>query len=45
MSKLPIKNIYIDSRHKTVDSTSDANFKIELPYTITMPNDAVFFYL
>jgi len=43
MSKLPIKKIYIDSRHKTDDSISDANFKIELPYTITMPNDAVFF--
>ena len=43
MSKLPIKKIYIDSRHKTDDSVSDANFKIEIPYTISMPHDAVFF--
>ena len=43
MSKLPIKKIYFDSRHKTSDSISDANIKIELPYTITMPHDAVFF--
>ena len=43
MSKLPVKKIYIDSRHKTADSISDANFKIALPYTITMQHDAVFF--
>jgi len=43
MSKLPIKKLYLDSRNKTSDSISDSNFKIELPYTITMPQDAVFF--
>jgi len=40
---LPIKKIYIDSRHKTPDSVSDSNFKIELPYTLQMPDNAVFF--
>jgi len=40
---LPIKKLYIDSRHKTPDSVSDSNFKYELPYTITMPQNACFF--
>jgi len=40
---LPIKKIYIDSRHKTLDSVSDSNFKYELPYSIHLPNNAFFF--
>ena len=40
---LPIKKLYIDSRHKTPDSVSDSNFKYELPYTISMPQNACFF--
>ena len=39
---LPVKKIYVDSLYKTADSVSSSNFKIELPYTITMPKDAVF---
>ena len=39
---LPVTNIYVDSLYKTADSISSSNFKIELPYTITMPKDAVF---
>jgi len=39
---LPVKKIYVDSLYKTADSISSSNFKIELPYTITMPKDAVF---
>jgi hypothetical protein len=40
---LPIKKIYVDSRHRTADSESSSNFKIELPYSITLPDNTVFF--
>lgn len=40
---LPLKKIYVDSRHKTPDSISDSNFKIELPYTLQLPDNCVFF--
>lgn len=40
---LPIKKLYIDSRHRTEDSESSSNFKIELPYSITLPDNTVFF--
>jgi hypothetical protein len=32
-----------DSRHKTADSVSDSNFKIELPITVNTPDDCVFY--
>jgi hypothetical protein len=40
---LPIKKIYIDSRHSTAESVNSSNFKIELPYSYKMPSDTVFF--
>ena len=40
---LPIKKIYIDSRHATDDSKDSSNFKIELPDSYKMPSDTVFF--
>ena len=40
---LPIKKLYIDSRHNPPDSVSDSNFKYELPSTISMPQNACFF--
>ena len=40
---LPLKKIYVDSRHRTPDSLSDNNFKIELPYTLQLPDNCVFF--
>ena len=40
---LPSKKIYIDSRHRTADSFSSSNFKIELPYSIQLPENTVFF--
>ena len=40
---LPVKKIYIDSRHSTNDSRDSSNFKIDLPYTYKMPSDTVFF--
>ena len=36
---LPIKKIYVDTKHKTKDSISDANFKITLPQTMFMADD------
>ena len=38
---LPIKKIYIDTRHKTPDSISTSDFTIVLPETITLPEGAV----
>ena len=32
---LPVKKIYIDSRHRTPDSVDASNFKYELPPFIT----------
>ena len=40
---LHLKKIYIDSRDRTVDSKSASNFKIELPYTVHMLENTVFF--
>ena len=40
---LPIKKVYVNSRYKTADSTSDSNFKFELPYVLTMPSNAIFY--
>ena len=40
---LPIKKIYIDSRHRTDDSISASNFRYELPSSLQMPDNTVFF--
>ena len=40
---LPVKKIYVDSKYKTADSKSDANFKFQLPSTCYMPDDTKFF--
>ena len=39
---LPVKKIYIDSLHRVSEASSSSNFKIELPYSITMPHNAIF---
>ena len=39
---LPVKKIYIDSQYKVPSSPSSSQFTIELPYTITMPHNAIF---
>ena len=41
---LPIKKIYVVSRHKTEDSISDSNLKFPLPFVLTMPHNATFLY-
>ena len=40
---LPVKKIYVDSKYKTADSKSDANFKFQLPQTCYMPDNTKFF--
>ena len=40
---LPIKKLYIHSMYKTDDSVSDSNFKCELPQSIHMPHNSVFY--
>jgi hypothetical protein len=38
---LPVKKIYIDSLHRN-EVSSASNFRIELPYSISMPHNAIF---
>jgi len=38
---LPIKKIYVDTRHKTSDRISTSDFSIVLPETINLPEGAV----
>ena len=39
---IPVKKIYIDSQYKLDESLDSSSFKIELPYSITMPHNAIF---
>ena len=39
---LPIKKIYVDTRYRTTDSISTSNFKIELPYSVVLPENSTF---
>ena len=40
---LPIKKIYIDSKHRTPDSKSSSNFKYDLPESFLMPDNCGFY--
>src|SRR6056300_754320 len=40
---LPVKKIYIDSRFESNDSSSDSDFKTDLPESVNMPEDTVFY--
>jgi hypothetical protein len=40
---LPIKKIYIDTKYKSADSISNSNFKIDLPHSLTFPENSVFY--
>ena len=45
MSKdLPVKKIYIDSKFRRGDSVSSSNFKIDLPQTLKLPDNATVSY-
>ena len=43
MSSLPIKKIYCDTKFKRHDSKSTSNFKIDLPQTLKLPDNCVFY--
>ena len=40
---LKILKIYVDSKYKTSNSLSTSDFSIQLPETIYMPDNSVFF--
>jgi hypothetical protein len=40
---LPCKKIYIDTKHKTTDSISNNNFRWELPETLSLPHNTIFY--
>ena len=40
---LPINKIFVDSRHKTLDSRSNTDFKIQLKESINLPNNTICF--
>jgi len=40
---LPIKKIYCDTKFRRADSKSTSNFKIELPQTLKLPDNCVFY--
>ena len=40
---LPVKKIYIDTRHSTADSSSISDFKKNLPSDTTLPSNAAFY--
>ena len=40
---LPVKKIYVDTKNKTTDSISNSQFKWELPETISLPHNTIFF--
>ena len=40
---LPVKKIYIDTKKKTTDSISNSNLKYEIPETIALPHNTIFY--
>ena len=40
---LPIKKIYVDTKYRTATSVSSSDFSIQLPETISLPDNAVFY--
>lgn len=40
---LPVKKIYVDTKYRTADSVSSSNFKFELPYSVTLPENCAFY--
>ena len=42
MSGLPIRKLYVDTKFKTADSTSNSDFKFQLPRSAFMPVDSTF---
>lgn len=42
MSGLPLRKLYVDTKFKTADSTSNSDFKFQLPRSAFMPKDSTF---
>lgn len=40
---LPIKKIYVDTQFKSDDSISNSNFKIDVPLSLSFPENSIFF--
>ena len=40
---LPVKKIYCDTKFKRKDSKSNSNFKIDLPQTLKLPDNCIFY--
>ena len=40
---LPIKKVYVDTAYKALGSRSNSDFRFQLPESLTMPDNAVFF--
>ena len=40
---LPIKKIYVDTKYKSSGSVSNSNFKIDLPRSLTFPENTAFY--
>ncbi len=43
MSTIPVNKLFIDSRRRTSDSASICDIKVDLPESITLPENTVFF--
>ena len=39
---LEVKKIYVDSRHRTVDSVSDSDFRIQLGRNVFLPEKCIY---
>ena len=40
---LPFRKVYVDSKYRTRNSESTTDFSIELPETLTLPNNTTLF--
>ena len=40
---LPIKKIYVDTKYKSAGSVSNSNFKIDLPISLSFPENTGFY--
>ena len=40
---LPIKKIYVDTKYKSAGSASNSNFKIDLPISLSFPENTGFY--
>ena len=41
--RLPITKLYIDTKYKSAGSVSNSNFKVDLPQSLTFPDNTAFY--